>query len=154
MFCLLEVFNQALSVLSDVPESFYYPRGEKTSSQRSNGYGLFSGLCQSSRSDVALEHSSRWYTNSVIILQVPLSRSDNQKNLYNALVESYNSAKDIITSYGDVVLLKRGRDDQDKDEDPPLDQTEGKKEGNMVKILSPLKIQEEPSHTVKDSGMQ
>ncbi|GKB77832.1 hypothetical protein Tco_0944727 [Tanacetum coccineum] len=44
--------------------------------------------------------------------------SDNQKNLYNALVESYNSDKDIITSYGDVVLLKRGRDDQDKDEDP------------------------------------
>nr|GFC74051.1 hypothetical protein [Tanacetum cinerariifolium] len=34
-----------------------------------------------------------------------------------------------------------GRDDQDKDEDPPLDQTEGKKEGNMVKILSPPKIQ-------------
>ncbi|GJS58214.1 hypothetical protein Tco_0652998 [Tanacetum coccineum] len=29
-----------------------------------------------------------------------------------------HSDKDIITSYGDVVLLKRGRDDQDKDEDP------------------------------------
>ncbi|GKA07223.1 hypothetical protein Tco_0686447 [Tanacetum coccineum] len=46
-----------------------------------------------------------------------INRSDNQKNLYNSLVESYNSNKDIITSYGDVVLLKRGRDDQDKDED-------------------------------------
>nr|GEZ43245.1 hypothetical protein [Tanacetum cinerariifolium]GEZ44084.1 hypothetical protein [Tanacetum cinerariifolium] len=34
---------------------------------------------------------------------------DIQKNLYNALVESYNSDKDIITSYGDVVTLKRGR---------------------------------------------
>nr|GEU58098.1 retrovirus-related Pol polyprotein from transposon TNT 1-94 [Tanacetum cinerariifolium] len=40
------------------------------------------------------------------------------KNLYNTLVESYNSDKDIITSYGDVVTLERGRDDQDKDEDP------------------------------------
>ncbi|GKE50741.1 hypothetical protein Tco_1485897 [Tanacetum coccineum] len=40
------------------------------------------------------------------------------KNLNNALVESYNSDKDILTSYGDVVTLKRGRDDQDKDEDP------------------------------------
>nr|GFA79554.1 hypothetical protein [Tanacetum cinerariifolium] len=29
--------------------------------------------------------------------------SDIQKNLYNALVESYNSNKDIINSYGDVV---------------------------------------------------
>ncbi|GJW30939.1 hypothetical protein Tco_0047814 [Tanacetum coccineum] len=43
---------------------------------------------------------------------------DIQKNLYNTLVKSYNSDKYILTSYGDVVTLKRGRDDQDKDEDP------------------------------------
>ncbi|GKF99297.1 hypothetical protein Tco_0298080, partial [Tanacetum coccineum] len=47
-----------------------------------------------------------------------IDRSDTQKNLYNALVKSYNTDKYIITSYGDVVTLKRGRDDQDKDEDP------------------------------------
>ncbi|GKE41924.1 hypothetical protein Tco_1469208, partial [Tanacetum coccineum] len=41
-----------------------------------------------------------------------------------------------------------------KIETPPLDQTEGRKEGNRVKMLSPLKIQEEPSHTVEDSDMQ
>nr|GFC11796.1 hypothetical protein [Tanacetum cinerariifolium] len=52
---------------------------------------------------------------------------DNQKNLYNALVESYNSEKDIITSYIDVVLLKRGRDDQDKDEDLSAGLDQGKK---------------------------
>ncbi|GKE42069.1 hypothetical protein Tco_1469353 [Tanacetum coccineum] len=49
-----------------------------------------------------------------------INRSDIQKNLYNALVESYNSDKDIISSYGNVVTLKRGRDDQDKDEDPSV----------------------------------
>ncbi|GJX15355.1 retrovirus-related pol polyprotein from transposon TNT 1-94 [Tanacetum coccineum] len=49
-----------------------------------------------------------------------INRSDIQKNLYNALVEAYNSDKDIITSYVDVVTLKRGRDDQDKDEDPSV----------------------------------
>nr|GEW54557.1 hypothetical protein [Tanacetum cinerariifolium] len=47
-----------------------------------------------------------------------INRSDIQKDLHNALVESYNTNKDIITSYGGVVTLKRGRDDQDKDEDP------------------------------------
>ncbi|GKB01915.1 hypothetical protein Tco_0829959 [Tanacetum coccineum] len=31
-----------------------------------------------------------------------INRSDIQKNLYNILVEAYNSDKDIITSYGDV----------------------------------------------------
>ncbi|GJR77022.1 hypothetical protein Tco_0089387 [Tanacetum coccineum] len=54
-------------------------------------------------------------------------RSDTQKNLYNALVESYNTDKDIITSYGDVVTLKRGRDDQDKDEDPSAGSNRGSK---------------------------
>nr|GEY97329.1 hypothetical protein [Tanacetum cinerariifolium] len=56
-----------------------------------------------------------------------ISRSDTQKNLYNALVESYNFDKDIITSYGDVALLKRGRDDQDKDEDPSVRSDRGTK---------------------------
>ncbi|GJT03694.1 hypothetical protein Tco_0838156 [Tanacetum coccineum] len=69
---------------------------------------------------------------------------DNLKNIYNALVESYNSDKDIITSYGDVVLLKGGRDDQDKDEDPSAGSDRGTKRRKS----------EEPSHTVEDSGMQ
>nr|GEV57471.1 retrotransposon protein, putative, Ty3-gypsy subclass [Tanacetum cinerariifolium] len=46
-----------------------------------------------------------------------INRSYIQKNLYIALIEAYNSDKDIFTSYGDVATLKRGRDDQDKDED-------------------------------------
>ncbi|GJQ91691.1 hypothetical protein Tco_0002830 [Tanacetum coccineum] len=56
-----------------------------------------------------------------------IDRSDIRKNLYNALVESYNTDKDIITSYGDVVTLKRGRDDQDKDEDPSAGSNRGSK---------------------------
>ncbi|GKB78516.1 hypothetical protein Tco_0945411 [Tanacetum coccineum] len=60
------------------------------------------------------------------------------------MVESYNSYKDIITSYGDVVLLKKGRDDQDKDEDPSAGSDRGTKRRKS----------EDPSHTVEDSGMQ
>nr|GEY65346.1 hypothetical protein [Tanacetum cinerariifolium] len=56
-----------------------------------------------------------------------IEKLDTQKNLYNALVESYNSDKDIITSYGDVVLLKRGRDYQDKDEYPSVGSDRGTK---------------------------
>ncbi|GJS33703.1 hypothetical protein Tco_0532085 [Tanacetum coccineum] len=61
-----------------------------------------------------------------------LVRSTNQPqtsyaNLYNALVKSYNSDKDIISSYGDVVTLKRGQDDQDKDEDPSAGSNRGSK---------------------------
>ncbi|GJZ44493.1 hypothetical protein Tco_0591748 [Tanacetum coccineum] len=61
-----------------------------------------------------------------------LVRSTNQPqtpyaNLYNALIESYNSDKDIFSSYGDVVTLKRGRDDQDKNEDPSAGSNQGSK---------------------------
>nr|GEZ39613.1 hypothetical protein [Tanacetum cinerariifolium] len=54
-----------------------------------------------------------------------IERSDIQRNLYNTLVESYKTDEEILSSYGDVVTLKRGQDDQDKDKDPQLDQTEG-----------------------------
>nr|GEX04165.1 hypothetical protein [Tanacetum cinerariifolium] len=47
-----------------------------------------------------------------------IERVDTQRTLYNALVASYNSNKDIISSYEDVVLFKRGHDDKDKDHDP------------------------------------
>nr|GEV06873.1 hypothetical protein [Tanacetum cinerariifolium] len=40
------------------------------------------------------------------------NRSDIQRNIYNALVESYNTDKDIFSIYGNVVTFKKGRDDQ------------------------------------------
>ncbi|GKF16243.1 hypothetical protein Tco_0061161, partial [Tanacetum coccineum] len=47
-----------------------------------------------------------------------INRSDVQKNLYRALLKAYNSDKELLSSYGEVMTLKRGRDDQDKDEEP------------------------------------
>nr|GFB95855.1 hypothetical protein [Tanacetum cinerariifolium] len=48
-----------------------------------------------------------------------LHRSNEQRNLYKALVEAYESDKIILDTYGDTVTLKRHRnDDADKDEEP------------------------------------
>ncbi|GKD63544.1 hypothetical protein Tco_1305652 [Tanacetum coccineum] len=44
--------------------------------------------------------------------------SDVQKNLYNALVEAYNIDKDLLSSYGDVIIIPTTREDKDKDEEP------------------------------------
>ncbi|GJT04630.1 hypothetical protein Tco_0839092 [Tanacetum coccineum] len=49
-----------------------------------------------------------------------IDRSDVQRNLYNALVEAYNSDKDLLSSYGDVIIIPTIRDDKDKDEEPCL----------------------------------
>nr|GEU92454.1 hypothetical protein [Tanacetum cinerariifolium] len=68
-----------------------------------------------------------------------INKLDNQKNLYNALVEAYNSDKDIFTSYGDVVTLKRGQDDQNKDEDPSVRSDRGTKRRKSSKDDKPSK---------------
>nr|GEU81894.1 ribonuclease H-like domain-containing protein [Tanacetum cinerariifolium] len=47
-----------------------------------------------------------------------IHRSDKQRNLYKALVDVYESDKIILDTYGDTVMLKRHRDDADKDEEP------------------------------------
>nr|GEX65785.1 hypothetical protein [Tanacetum cinerariifolium] len=60
-----------------------------------------------------------------------IHRSDKQRNLYKALVEAYESNK-IILDYGDIVTLKRRRDDADKDEEPSTGSDRGfkrRKEG-------------------------
>ncbi|GKE47069.1 hypothetical protein Tco_1478327 [Tanacetum coccineum] len=109
-------------------------------------------------------------------------KADYKKKLYDALVESYNTNKDLFDSYGEVFSLKRSRDDNDKDQDPSARSDRGKKRrksskddessrdlrSKEKKSLSTFKDAsqsqhkssgksahaEEPSHTVKDSGMQ
>ncbi|GKB29458.1 hypothetical protein Tco_0868859 [Tanacetum coccineum] len=57
-----------------------------------------------------------------------MNRSDVQKNLYNTLIEVYNTDKDLLESYDDVVTLKRRRDDQEKDEEPSAGSNWGSKQ--------------------------
>nr|GFA50561.1 hypothetical protein [Tanacetum cinerariifolium] len=48
-----------------------------------------------------------------------IHRSNEQRKLYKALIEAYESDKIILDTYGDTVTLKRRRDDDaDKDEEP------------------------------------
>ncbi|GJV64643.1 hypothetical protein Tco_1475471 [Tanacetum coccineum] len=56
-----------------------------------------------------------------------LNRSNEQKNLYKALVEAYESDKLILDTYGDTVLFKRRKDDEDKDEEPSAGSNQGSK---------------------------
>ncbi|GKE01613.1 hypothetical protein Tco_1389596, partial [Tanacetum coccineum] len=70
-------------------------------------------------------------------------RSEVQKNLYNALVEAYNSNKDRLSSYGDVVTIPRGHDDEDKDEEPSTRSNRGTKRRRSGKEAESSK---EPTH--------
>ncbi|GJS56418.1 hypothetical protein Tco_0629780 [Tanacetum coccineum] len=44
-----------------------------------------------------------------------------------ALLKAYNSDKDLLSSYGEVVTLNRGHDDQEKDEEPSAGSNRGSK---------------------------
>nr|GEV36505.1 hypothetical protein [Tanacetum cinerariifolium] len=45
-------------------------------------------------------------------------RADHKRKLYDALVESYNTDKDLFNTYGELFKLKRSQDDSYKDQDP------------------------------------
>nr|GEY99736.1 hypothetical protein [Tanacetum cinerariifolium] len=57
-----------------------------------------------------------------------IQHSDEQRNLYKALVEAYESDKIILDTYRETVTLKRRRDDDaDKDEEPSAGPDRGSK---------------------------
>ncbi|GJX77435.1 hypothetical protein Tco_0324246 [Tanacetum coccineum] len=45
-------------------------------------------------------------------------RADYKRELYDALVKSYNTDKDLFETYGEIFTLKRSQDEKDKDQDP------------------------------------
>nr|GFC63290.1 hypothetical protein [Tanacetum cinerariifolium] len=44
-----------------------------------------------------------------------IKRSDEQRNLYKALVEAYDADKAILDTYGESTILKRRREDDDEE---------------------------------------
>ncbi|GJY12058.1 hypothetical protein Tco_0381367 [Tanacetum coccineum] len=54
-------------------------------------------------------------------------RADYKRELYDALVKSYNTEKDLFVTYGEIFSLKRSQDDKDKDQDPSAGSDRGTK---------------------------
>nr|GEV08462.1 hypothetical protein [Tanacetum cinerariifolium] len=71
-----------------------------------------------------------------------IQRSNEQRNLYKALVEAYKSDKIILDTYGETVTLKRRRDNvADKDEEPSARPDRGSKrrrEGKEIELVNAL----------------
>nr|GFC00504.1 hypothetical protein [Tanacetum cinerariifolium] len=91
-----------------------------------------------------------------------IHRSNEQKNLYKALVEACEFNKIILDIYGDTITLKRRRDDDaDKDEEPSARpdrgskrRKEGKKPDESATAEEPMQTTfeiEEPSHIEFDT---
>nr|GEU49310.1 hypothetical protein [Tanacetum cinerariifolium] len=79
-----------------------------------------------------------------------IQRSNEQRNLYKALVEAYESDKIILDTYGDIVTLKRRRnDDADKDEEPSARSDRGSKRRREGKEPESASAPQEKRNTPK-----
>ncbi|GKE06363.1 hypothetical protein Tco_1398381 [Tanacetum coccineum] len=56
-----------------------------------------------------------------------------QKTLYKALVDAYETDKDILATYGDIVTFKRHRDDEDEYNEPSAGSNRGSKRRKLGK---------------------
>ncbi|GJV42920.1 hypothetical protein Tco_1427456 [Tanacetum coccineum] len=79
-----------------------------------------------------------------------IHRSDQHKTLYKALVDAYESEKLILDTYGDTVMIKRYRDDQDEDEEQSGGSNRGSKRRRAGK--EPELTSEPKEKTSKSSG--
>nr|GEX42327.1 hypothetical protein [Tanacetum cinerariifolium] len=64
-----------------------------------------------------------------------IHRSVQQKTLYKALVKAYETNKVILKTYGDTVMFKRPRDDEDEDKEPFGGTNQGSKRRRSGKEL-------------------
>nr|GEX77634.1 retrovirus-related Pol polyprotein from transposon TNT 1-94 [Tanacetum cinerariifolium] len=111
--------GRGLQISQDVEDSqvtltLVYPDGQQESSSVSSQF-VTSILNPSSDAEMELK--------KILIEKMEgnksIQRSDEQRNLYKALVEVYKADKIILDTYGETVTLKRRRDDEaDKDEGP------------------------------------
>ncbi|GKB96356.1 hypothetical protein Tco_0982493 [Tanacetum coccineum] len=135
--------NKQEEAIQQAINESYYQRGKllevvvlaKSSSQPKSTYAAAASLSDFELTKILMdkmeEHKS-------------YLRAEYKKELYDALVKSYNTNKDLFETYGEVFTLKRSRDDKDKDQDPSTGSDRGTKRRKS----------KEPSHTVDDSGVQ
>ncbi|GKC20643.1 hypothetical protein Tco_1022793 [Tanacetum coccineum] len=82
-------------------------------------------------------------------------RADYKRELYDVLVKSYNTDKDLFETYGKVFTLKRSRDEKDKDQDPSARSDRGTKRRKSSKEVEsqkdPTLIEGKSSSSSKDT---
>ncbi|GKD40592.1 hypothetical protein Tco_1260799, partial [Tanacetum coccineum] len=127
------------------------PRIEKTVNEQLEAEVMTRSYNESKTSHAVAANLSELELKKILIDKMERNKSihrlNEQKNLYNALVEAYESDKLILETYGETVSFKRCRDEEDKDEEPFAGSNRGSKRRRAGKEPESTK---EPMHTDKD----
>nr|GFC41034.1 hypothetical protein [Tanacetum cinerariifolium] len=77
-----------------------------------------------------------------------IQRSDEQQNLYKALVEAYDADKAILDTYGESTILKRRREDDDQEGPSARSDWGSKRQKDREEPVQTTCQMEEPPHLV------
>ncbi|GJW61274.1 retrovirus-related pol polyprotein from transposon TNT 1-94 [Tanacetum coccineum] len=137
--------HEAVKIADQVKEqvkaqvSKILPKIEKTVNEQLEAEVLTRSSNESKTSHVVAANLSELELKKIIIEKMESNKSihisDEQKNLYKALVDAYKSDKLILDTYGDTVSFKRHQDDEDKDEEPSAGSNWGSKRRRARKEL-------------------
>nr|GEV72271.1 retrovirus-related Pol polyprotein from transposon TNT 1-94 [Tanacetum cinerariifolium] len=83
-----------------------------------------------------------------------IHRSDEQRNLYKALVDAYECDMIILDTYRDTVTLKRRRDDEDKDEETSAGSDQGSKRRQAGKELESTNAPKEKASKTSSKSIE
>ncbi|GKB06282.1 hypothetical protein Tco_0834515 [Tanacetum coccineum] len=117
-----EVKTQLPQILPKVVFDFVTPVIKSTVNESLKDVVLAKSYSQPQFTYEAATSLTEFKLKKILIDKMEKSQSNltnKHKELYKALVNSYNVDKDLFLVYGKVVSLKKGREDKDKDEDPP-----------------------------------
>nr|GEV35250.1 hypothetical protein [Tanacetum cinerariifolium] len=143
--------NEAVKIIKEqvkeqvkVQVSMILPKIEQTVNEQLKAKVLTRSSKSSKTSYVVAADLSKMELKKILIEKMEgnksIHRSDEQRNLYKALVEAYESNKIILDTYGEVVTLKRRRDDDvDKNKEPSAGSDRGSKrrrEGKEPELTS------------------
>ncbi|GKD44456.1 hypothetical protein Tco_1269101 [Tanacetum coccineum] len=107
------------------------PKIEKTVNEQIKAEVLTRSSNESKTSHAVAANLSELELKKILIDKMERNKSiygsDEQKNLYKALVDAYESDKLILDTYGDTISFKRRQDDEDKDEEPSAGSNQGSK---------------------------
>ncbi|GKA35439.1 hypothetical protein Tco_0721930 [Tanacetum coccineum] len=155
-----EVNNQLPQILPQAVSDFANPVIEKNVTDVVEVAVLTTSSSQPMSTYEAATSLSEFKLTKILIDKMEKNKSydkaDYKKKLYDALVESYNTDKDLFDSYGEVILLKSSRDEKDKDQDPSAGSDQGKKIRKSSKDAESsrdsMSMEKKSSSTSKDAS--
>ncbi|GJX68803.1 hypothetical protein Tco_0304530 [Tanacetum coccineum] len=126
-----EVTTQLPQILPQAVSDFATPVIEKNVTKSLEAAVLARSSSQPKSTYAVAASLSEFELTKILVDKMEESKShlrvDYKKKLYDALVESYNTNKDLFNTYGEVFTLKRSRDNSDKDRDPSAGSDRGTK---------------------------